>query len=73
MWMDDYSQWVEKKTKKIFKKIRYLDQWNINAQVFILALGVIPPTMFTVYYLWQLLYVGIYNYTVDLKYKRLNS
>ena len=73
MVVDEYTQWIEKKTKKVFSKVRYLDQWNINAQVMLLTMWIVPPLVFFAYWLIMMVYITIYNLALDLTGSQTNQ
>ena len=75
MW-DKYVEINDKFTSKAentFKKVPYIDRWSANAKVLMAAVFVIPPCIFTAFYLVLLAQTTYQNRQVDKKYERLNA
>jgi len=63
--MEDFSLWAETKSKEIFKKVPHVDRWHPPAKIAIIAVAVLPPIVFVLFYLFVSLQVFYHNYTVD--------
>lgn len=70
---DEFIQDIEKRTKKVFKKIRYMDKWTVQSQIFVMSLICIPPIFFSVFWIVSMLYCKFCNHLIDKKYENLNK
>ena len=61
------------KAQSIFKKVPYIDRWSANAKVLMAAVAVIPPIIFTLFYICFHLKCQYDNKQVDKKYAKLNQ
>ena len=60
------------RAEKLFNKAPYIDKWSSNAKVLMASVFIIPPIIFTVFYLFVFAQCHYHNYQVDKKYEKMN-
>lgn len=71
--MDEISRDVESWVKNKTKKIPLVDRWTVTSRVAIVAVGVIPPVVFIVFWIAMAIWATLHNRSVDQKYAALNA
>ena len=72
-WKGETILWAELWTKKQFKKVPYVDRWQPPAKISLLAVLVIPPILFLMFYICVAIQVKYHNFKVDRKYEKMNK
>jgi len=70
---DEFVRAAEDFSKAKFKKVPHVDRWSPTAKVSIIAVAVVPPIVFVLFYFLTAMSVWWHNSGVDKKYARLNA
>ena len=62
------QNWIQKK----FKKVPHLGKWSSDAQLVLVSVTIIPPALFTTFYLILLSITSYKNNQINKKYEQLN-
>lgn len=58
---EEFSEWIEVVTETRFKKVPLASKWSKTAKVLIVSSFVIPPVIFTMFYLFLVVQVWWHN------------
>ena len=60
--MDELNVWADKESKAIFKKLPIVDRWTSFARITICSVTIIPPLIFTFFWIVVSLQVLFHNW-----------
>ena len=70
---EEFSYMIEEKTEESFKKIPMASRWTKTAKVLLVSSFIIPPFVFSFFYIFLCVMVWWSNSRVDAKYAKINK